>query len=240
MQALSRLLIQLFLLGAAYNLTSCHSGNENDQAAFAQKESVKCEAPDKQTTVLPRELSYRIVARYPHSTEAFTQGLAYRDGVLYESAGLYEKSSLSSRTLSSIEPTRQHKLADQLFAEGATLAGNEIVQLTWKSGKVFRYSLPGLEALQEQQIKGEGWGLTFNGEHLINSNGSATLTFRHPAELAIIKTVDVTYANRPLQKLNELEWAYGCVLANIWHSDDIAFIEPESGKTLYTVSLATG
>src|SRR5262245_60301183 len=42
----------------------------------------------------PELLTVRVVARFPHDPEAFTQGLLWRDGKLWESTGLYGRSSV--------------------------------------------------------------------------------------------------------------------------------------------------
>ena len=188
---------------------------------------------------IPTSLPYIIVSKYPHSHTAFTQGLDYRDGILYESTGLYGQSRLTARKLeqSEIQHTLDISLDSRYFAEGATLFGNEIMQLTWKSGKVFRYRLSDFSLIEELTIDGEGWGITHNKQHIITSNGSNTLTFRSPETLAPAHELQVSFANRPLKKINELEWAGSCLLTNIWYNDSIAVIHPDTGVTVYTIDL---
>ncbi len=76
----------------------------------------------------------------------------------------------------------------------------------------------------------EGWGLTHNGDHLIMSNGSATLYFRDPQTFEIVKTVEVRERDKPLSHLNELEFIRGEIWANVYPTEDIVRIDPQSGQ----------
>ena len=94
----------------------------------------------------------------------------------------------------------------------------------------------GAEAVQsnlrvaEYAYDGEGWGLAFDGRELVQSDGSARLTFRSPATFAPTRTLDVKRAGAPQFYLNELEWIEGAVWANVWQSDEILRIDPASGE----------
>ena len=198
-----------------------------------------CSGSDKTSeTGLPPQLAYSVVARYPHDPAAFSQGLVYKNGKLYESTGLYGQSSLRIIDFSTQQLEKNKALDETLFGEGLTLFNNELIQLTWKSGQVFRYSLPELQTLAQYNIDGEGWGITHNGDQLISSDGSATLSFRDPKSLQVQHTITSRFAGRPLARLNELEWIDGCLFANIWHTDSIAIIDPASGTTRYTLDIS--
>jgi len=195
----------------------------------------------------PVQMSYRVVKQHPHRSDAFTQGLLYREGKLYESTGRYGHSTLSRIDLEHGEVQQQHALSPQYFGEGLTLWRDQLIWLTWKSGKVFRYRAEDISPLTVQELPAshtdhsspvEGWGITHNGEQLITSDGSAQLTFRHPETLAASRTVIVRYRDRPLKKLNELAWVDGCLLANIWQSPYIAVIDPDSGLTTALLDLS--
>ena len=54
----------------------------------------------------------------------------------------------------------------------------------------------------------------------------------------LVKSLRVTYLNRPLKRLNELEWADQCLLANIWQSPRIAVIKPSDGQVLGFIDLS--
>ena len=118
--------------------------------------------------------SYRIVQSFPHDPTAFTQGLLYDDGFLYESTGQYGQSSLRKVELETGTVLQLHQLDDRFFGEGLALFGNRLLQLTWRSNKGFAYCLYSFEQIAEFTYPTEGWGLTYDGELLIMSDGSAT------------------------------------------------------------------
>jgi glutaminyl-peptide cyclotransferase len=70
------------------------------------------------------------------------------------------------------------------------------------------------------------------------SDGSAQLTFRDPDTFAPIGTVAVTLRGRPLEMLNELECLDGKVWANVWLTDHIVRIDPDTGRVEAVVDAA--
>jgi len=102
------------------------------------------------------------------------------------------------------------------------------VQLTWRDGIAIRYEFPSLRELSAYRYRGEGWGLASNGTHFIMSNGSDTLFFRD-GRFEVTRVVPVTLNGKPLVRLNELEYARGCVYANVWYENFIVGVSPESG-----------
>lgn len=204
--------------------------------------AVKTDSALSSSSSLPRTApanwQVKVHNTYPHRSNAFTQGLIVHQEQLFESTGHYGQSSISQININSGEIIQQRALNKNVFGEGITIWDNELIQLTWKSGQVYRYSLPDLSLLQTQTISGEGWGLTHNNQSLISSNGSAQLSFRDPISLAVESTLNVTYLGRPLKNLNELEWVNGCILANIWQNHSIAIIDPSSGQTTGLIDLS--
>jgi glutamine cyclotransferase len=180
--------------------------------------------------------SIKVVATYPHDETAFTQGLIHQDGLLYESTGLYGQSSLRVTELSSGTILDQVNLPDTYFGEGMTVLGENIYQITWKESTGFVYSLS-LDENRSFNYCGEGWGLTHDGENLILSNGTTTLTFMDPETFEVIRTIDVTYHDAPVPDLNELEYVDGVIYANVWHLDQIIMIDPDDGSTVGWIDL---
>lgn len=174
---------------------------------------------------------YRIVAAYAHDVHAFTEGLAICDGDLVESDGLYGASRVEIRTLHTGRVLASHALSATDFGEGVTCAGGSIVQLTWQQGLAYRYDEQ-LNPLRTFRYSGEGWGLTYDGLRLIESDGSATLRFFRPTDFAQTGALTVTDDGRPVTQLNELEWANGVLYANVWHDPRIAAIDPANGHVL--------
>lgn len=180
--------------------------------------------------------SYHVVAEFPHDTAAFTEGLALLDGRLLESTGLEGRSFLSIRDVASGKVMKRYALDSNDFGEGATVAGNRIVQLTWHSGVGYFYDLD-LKRLGSFTINTEGWGLTWDGHSLIRSDGSPTLRFISTENYSEIRTITAHDGDQRIWQLNELEWANGRIYANVWHTDRIAVIEPADGHVIAWLDL---
>ncbi len=174
-------------------------------------------------------LKVQVVRAYPHDREAFTQGLIWRDAVLYESTGLVGRSSLRKVELATGRVSQQVAVPTPYFAEGLADVGNRLFQLTWQHGRVFVYDKSTFNRVGELSYEGEGWGLCHDGTSLVMSNGSDTLTVRDPKTFAITRTVKVTQAGRPVDRLNELECVAGDVYANVWTTDTIVRVNLKSG-----------
>ncbi len=194
------------------------------------------EPPPPPEPTPPEVFGYRVVEEFPHDPRAFTQGLFFHDGFLYESTGLRGESTLRRVDLESGEVLEERELLPQFFAEGAALAGDFIFQLTWESGIGFVYTRE-FRLVREFRYSGEGWGLTFDGEHLVMSDGSDELRFLDPSTLRQVRTLKVTAEGEPLPQLNELEWIEGEIWANIWTEDRIARIRPDTGEVTAFVDL---
>jgi len=176
-----------------------------------------------------RHLRIKIISVRPHDPEAFTQGLVFHDGSVYESTGLKSLSSLRQVDAHTGKVLRRYNLAQDQFGEGLARVSDRLIQLTWKNRIAFVYDLKTLARIGEFQYSGEGWGLCFDGEHLIMSDGSSSLTLRDPKTFKSVKETRVTLSGEPLRGLNELEYAEGSVYANVWTTDTIVQIDLESG-----------
>lgn len=180
---------------------------------------------------------YRVLNTYPHDIGAFTQGLSFRGGYLYEGTGKNGLSSLSKIKLEDGEVVQSTRLGQRYFGEGIELVDDRIYQLTWRSHMVFVYDRDSFEQLQTFYNPTEGWGLTYDGESLILSDGSAILRFLDPASFSELHQVEVTLDGRPVANLNELEYIDGEVWANVWQTDFILRIDPADGTVNSIVDL---
>jgi glutamine cyclotransferase len=153
----------------------------------------------------------------------------FNDGVLYEGTGLYGESTLRRVKLETGNVLKLINLSDQFFGEGVTVFEDKIIQLTWQSHKGFVYDKSSFELLQEFSYTTEGWGITHDDSQLIMSDGTATLRFLNPETFGEIGTVDVNDNGTPVTRLNELEYIHGEVYANIWQTEKIAIINPQTG-----------
>lgn len=180
----------------------------------------------------------RVVARYPHDPNAFTQGLVFHDGYLYESTGRNGESSLRMVDLTTGRVERLQPLDERYFGEGLSLLGDRLYQLTWQSHTGFVYRLSDFRLIERFGYTGEGWGLTEDGERLILSDGTATLRFLDPESFDVLDSVTVMDGDMPVTDLNELEYIDGEVWANIWYDDRVVRIDPDDGRVLGWIDLS--
>ena len=182
--------------------------------------------------------TYQVVNVYPHDPKAFTQGLAFDEGILYEGTGLLARSSLRRVELETGQVLQLHNLPANLFGEGVTVFGDRIIQLTWKSHVGLVYDKETFERQRDFTYPTEGWGLTHDGQRLIISDGSSTLHFLDPETLEEIGWIDVHDDGVPVTRLNELEYVQGEIFANVWKTDLVARIDPETGQVVGWIGLA--
>lgn len=180
----------------------------------------------------------RIVRRYRHDRDAFTQGLVWDRGELIESTGLAGRSRVRRVRLRDGKVLREAPLPDELFGEGVALWDDEIVGLTYQDGVGFRRDRETLVETGRFALEGEGWGLTQDGHSLILSDGTPALRFLDPATMAVRRRLLVTAGGRPLPWLNELQWRHGEILANVLTLPAIARIDPTSGQVKGWIDIA--
>jgi glutamine cyclotransferase len=175
---------------------------------------------------------YQVVRTYPHDPDAFTQGLQYVDGFFYEGTGLNGRSSIRKVKIETGEVVQKRDLPEEHFGEGITVLKSEIFELTWQSHVAFVYDKATFAPRRRLSYGGEGWGLTSDGVDLIMSDGSDQLRILDPATFTERRRIAVTALGSPLRRLNELEVVKGEILANVWTTDYVARIAPDSGRVL--------
>jgi glutamine cyclotransferase len=185
----------------------------------------------------PPEYTFKIVRTFPHDSNAFTQGLAYRDGFLYEGTGLQGRSSLRKVRLETGEVVQRIDLAPEFFGEGITLLKDAAVQLTWQSQTGFVYRLIDFHLLRRFAYSGEGWGLASNGREIFMSDGTSEIRVLDPGTLTETRRFTVRDGTHPVKELNELEVVEGEIFANVWQTDRIARISPQNGEVVGWIDL---
>ena len=195
------------------------------------------QAPHPASPHRPQEYTFAIVAVYPHDTSAFTQGLAYRDGFLYEGTGREGQSSLRKVRLETGEIVQQVNLEPDLFGEGITLLNDKVIQLTWKSGIGFVYDLNSFRLLRRFSYSGEGWGLATNGRELFLSDGTSEIRVLDGETFQEKRRIKVHEGSTAVDQLNELAFVEGQVFANLWHSNRVARISPQTGDVVGWIDL---
>ena len=181
--------------------------------------------------------TYKIMNTYVHDHRGFTQGLVFEDGFLYEGTGLHAQSSLRRVALETGEILQLHRLPSHFFGEGITVYQDKIIQLTWKSNTGFVYRKDNFEMLQEFNYSTEGWGITYDGQQLIMSDGTSTLYFLNPETFEEVRLIKVYDSNGPVKHLNELEYVEKQIYANVWQSNRIAKIDPQTGQVVGWIDL---
>ena len=181
--------------------------------------------------------TYRVVKAYPHDPAAYTQGLIYRDGFLYESTGLNGRSSVRKVRLETGEVIQQHRVDQAHFAEGLAEWKGQLIQLTWQSNIAFVYDTNSFSPRKTLSYPGEGWGLTHDGKQFVLSDGTDQLRFLDSDTFREIRRVSVSDRGVRVRDLNELEYVRGEVYANVWHTDRIARISPQTGAVIRWIDL---
>lgn len=176
-----------------------------------------------------RRYGVEVVAKYPHDTKAYTQGLFFDDGQLYESTGIKGQSSFRKVDLQSGKVLKQLNFDKKYFVEGSVMFEGNLYVLTWESRQAFVYDAETLEYKSTWKYPREGWGITTDGKQLIASDGSATLFFMDE-NFALQRRLVVKYEGRPVRWLNELEYIDGKIWANVYTSDEIVIINPKDGE----------
>ena len=187
----------------------------------------------------PRQYAYRVIQAYPHDTKAYTQGLLFDDGFLYESTGSYGGSSLRKVNLLTGEPIQVVSLPADMFGEGLALADDKLIQLTWQNQVAFVHQKSDFKLLNRINYPmREGWGLTYDGTHLLMTDGTATLYFLDKDYLTEVRRLEVCDNKGTVQQLNELEYINGELWANVYQTDDILRIDPKTGVVLGRINMA--
>lgn len=188
----------------------------------------------------PLVYGYRIVKRYDHDPAAFTQGLLWLNGSMYESVGLYGKSAVREVRLledGGYEVVRETKIDPNDFAEGLTYHQGELVQLLWRVPDVYHYSVASgpdghlerkINKRSKTQLK-DGWGLESDGSKLYATDSGSYIHHLDPTTLKTLKSVQIKDGEKVIEMANELELVDGELWANMFGSDCIARVSPETG-----------
>ncbi len=170
---------------------------------------------------------YQHIASYPHQQQFFTQGLTYHQGHIYESSGLYGKSKLIQYQYGLLLP-KISTLPPKIFAEGIASNQSSLFQLTWKEAITLEHTNHSTRMIPQFN---QGWGLTFDGQYFIQSDGSNRLYYRYQ-DLSPAFHIDVNFKGAPVGGINDLMVYKGFILANIWYQDIIIIVLPNSGKII--------
>lgn len=190
----------------------------------------------------PEKFTYEVVQTFPHDTSSYTQGLEFHDGIFYESDG--GKADLGGSSLRKVEPAtgkvlQKVDLSGDVFAEGLTVIGDKVIQLTWQNKFGYIYDKATFKQLGQfpYQTSQEGWGLAFDGKKIYKSDGSNMLWILNSENYNEEGYIEVYDKNGPVDSLNELEFIDGKLYANIYEKDIIVIIDPETGTITGEIDL---
>ncbi len=198
----------------------------------------------------PVNLSYEVLEVQAHNSKMFTQGLLTQkkltqthdalpqSAILVETAGGYGHSRIQRYRADTGTLINEARFPNNVFAEGVAQVGSRLHVLTWREGISYVLDATTLKLQERHSFEGEGWGLTFDGQHLIMSDGSDTLTWRKPQDFSVISRLRVSSDGQPWANLNELEYARGMVWANVWQDNRVLAIDPETGRVRGVLDLA--
>lgn len=188
--------------------------------------------------IVPKKYSYQTLNAYPHSRKHFTEGLEFHNGFLYESTGENGESGIFKTVVQTGNVVQSYYLDDIYFGEGISILNNKIYQLTYRAQKGFVYNLADFAVIDSFTYQSkEGWGMTNDGTNLIMSDGTHRLTWIDPADFSVVKTLQVANDKGVISNLNELEYINGTIYANIYTTEVIVQIDPETGKVLSEINL---
>lgn len=194
-------------------------------------------APAAARATIPIEPA-KVIATFPHDTGAFTEGLLYHDGYLYEATGEPGRSSIRKVDLATGKVLQKVAIPAPTFGEGIAVWKNQIISLTWKQHTGWRWDLKTFRKLGEFHYPGEGWAMTYDGSHILMSDGTDQIRVLDPATMQEVRRITVTANGQPLDMINELEWVDGQILANVWMTNVIARIDPATGRVVGWVDLS--
>ena len=189
--------------------------------------STSCEAKVRQYKV-------KVVKEYPHDEMSYTQGLFFQGDRMIETTGQYAESTLRLVDLATGKAAKKLDFDRKYFIEGSVELDGKIYILTWQNKVAFIYDAKSFEYLQTFRYPREGWGLTTDGKSLIASDGSSRLYWLD-GQFKQQKVVTVKLNGKPVNQLNELEWIDGKIWANVYMTDMIVIINPDTGNVEATV-----
>ena len=192
------------------------------------------------SNITPKELTYKIINTFPHNKKSYTQGLFFHDGYLYEGTGQYGESTLLKVDIETGKSLFDRKLEANYFGEGITYYKGNIIELTWRAEKAFVIDAQDFsqkDFFRPPTYNGQGWGITTMNNQLVISDGSNKLTFVNPKNYNKTGEVEVYDEKGKVDSLNELEYINGKIFANVWLTDKIVVINPNTGRVESNLNL---
>lgn len=225
-------LSSLFIVFSFILFVACNNGGKPEETYNQDKNSVPL-------------INFAVTKTYPHDTTSFTEGLLVQEGLIYESTGSPDDMPKTRSLFGPVDTStgainKKVEIAREYFGEGICFLGGKVYQLTYKHKKGFIYNAKNFKQLGEFGLPvNEGWGMTTDGSHLIISDGTNNITWINPFDFKTVKTIAVSYENKPMMKINELEYINHSIYANVYGTSTIIKIDPENGKIIARLELGS-
>lgn len=178
-----------------------------------------------------------------HDQKCFTQGLEFiSNNVLAETCGLYGQSRVQLIDLSehranpSIYPKiiRSTNLPQNVFAEGITQKNGDLYVITWRERQIFILDSNSLAIKKRLFYPLEGWGISYrkSTNSFLATDGSPNIYHLSidNDRVSLIRTVPVVCRGRPVSNLNELELIGEELFANVWLTNYVYRLNPDTGN----------
>lgn len=195
-------------------------------------------------TKAPVEYTFKVEKTFPHDTTSFTEGLIYQDGVIYESSGGTPAADIGQSSLRKVDLNTGKILKKvmndtSIFAEGISIVGDKLIQLTWKTKIGYEYNKDTFALLKTfpNNVGVEGWGLCFDGKRLYMDDSTNRIWFLDKDNYRQTGSIDVYDDKGAVNKINELEYIEGKLYANVWETNTIVIIDPKTGAVTGKIDL---
>lgn len=183
------------------------------------------------SNIEPKLLKYKVVNTFPHDKKDFTEGFEFYNDTLYESTGQEGASLIKKYDYKTGKVYKKIDLDKQYFGEGITFINGKLFQLTYQNKKGFIYNAKTLklEKTFDYEKEIEGWGMTNDGTHIYQTDGTEKIWKVNPETQKMIDYINVYSGASKIKAVNEIEWINGKIYANVWFKDAIAVVNPSSG-----------
>jgi len=182
-------------------------------------------------------ITYKVVNTYPHDTSSYTEGFLFYNGKWLESTGApahipHTRSAIGLANLQTGAFEKKAEIDKKIyFGEGIVVLKDKLYQLTYQNQTGFIYDAKTFNKIgQFSYHNKEGWGMTTDGKYLIYTDGTCNITFMNPDSFAVHRTIPVLENGYGVYQLNELEYIKGFLYANVWLTNRIVKIDPETGE----------
>jgi glutamine cyclotransferase len=198
----------------------------------------------------PEQLIYQVVKTFPHDTSIYVEALSFENGSFYESSGGYldpppgmvkdKQSFLAKTDLATGRVIKKKMVNPKVFAEGLSVIGSKIVQVTWKEKIGYVYDKNSFELLStfNNNVGVEGWGMCFDGTKLYMDDSTNRIWFLDKDTYRSTGYIDVYDDKGAIDSLNELEYIDGKIYANVYQKDYILVIDPKTGVVLQKIDMS--